>query len=125
MQKEKIMNMTTLHRVELEPSDIKVEVIFNGKVVAHTERALIVRETGYPDVYYLPEADLRPEFFEDSARKTHCPYKGEARYMHLVDGDSRAEDAVWTYPDPIPGVEGLAGHVAFYRDRVDSIGVER
>ena len=30
-----------------------------------------------------------------------------------------SENAVWSYEDPIPGMTGIAGHLAFYRDRMD------
>jgi len=119
------MTANTIHKVELEAGKQRVRVTFNGKVIAETERPLIVRETGYPEIYYLPEAGLKPGFFTVSERRSYCPYKGEAHYRHLVDGDIKAENAVWTYPHPIAGVEELAGHFAFYRDRVDAIQIER
>jgi len=34
---------------------------------------------------------------------------------------SAAENAVWTYEDPYPGVAAIKGHLAFYPDRVDRI----
>ena len=32
-----------------------------------------------------------------------------------------AENAVWTYETPRPGVAAIRDHLAFYRDRVDAI----
>ena len=30
-----------------------------------------------------------------------------------------SENPVWSYEDPIPGMTGIACHLAFYRDRMD------
>jgi len=38
-------------------------------------------------------------------------------------GDT-VDDAIWTYEEPYPAVAAIAGHVAFYPDKVD-ITVER
>jgi uncharacterized protein (DUF427 family) len=32
---------------------------------------------------------------------------------------------VWCYENPYPAVSEIAGHVAFYPDRVDSIAVKK
>jgi uncharacterized protein (DUF427 family) len=72
--------------------------------------------------FYLPREDvlapLRP-----SARRTNCPYKGEAAYFS-VNGH---EDLLWTYEDPLPDAAALAGLVAFWDERVDVFvdGVQR
>jgi len=31
-----------------------------------------------------------------------------------------AKNAVWSYEDPIPGMTGIAGYLAFCRDRMDA-----
>ena len=51
----------------------------------------------------------------------HCPYKGDANYFSLRVGDRTAADAVWTYETPLDDVAAIAGHLAFYPDRVDAI----
>src|SRR5437588_184628 len=53
------------------------------------------------------------------AKKTHCPYKGEASYWTLKVGDRESADAVWSYPAPIDGRDDIAGYMAFYWNRVD------
>lgn len=111
------------HEVELVVGHQHVTVIFNGVVVAESERPLVMHETGYPPVYYLPEADVERAYLLASDHSTRCPYKGEAGYYHLKVGERLAENAVWHYPDPIPAVDGLRGHLAFYPTRVDRIAV--
>ena len=58
-----------------------------------------------------------------SARTSHCPYKGDARYFDLVVEGARRADAVWSYETPFPAVVAIKDHVAFYPDRVDAIEI--
>jgi uncharacterized protein (DUF427 family) len=114
----------TRHEVGLAEGRQRVTVTFNGVVVGETERPLVVRETGHSPVYYLPRADVKAACLLASDHSTYCPYKGTAGYFHLRVGERIAENAAWHYPDPIAGVEGLRGHLAFYPARVDRIAVE-
>ena len=102
----------------------RVRVRFNGRTVAESDHALALQEGTYPRVLYLPRADADMSLFERSARTTHCPYKGEANYFSLRVGDRTATDAVWTYETPFAEVVAIAGHLAFYPDRVDWIEEE-
>jgi len=107
------------HRVDLESSDERVRVRFAGEVVADSTRTQIVRETRHDPVVYFPVADLDARFFEPTDHETFCPFKGEAAYWTIRVGDATAENAVWGYDDPFEEVAGLAGHRAFYADRVE------
>ena len=113
----------TAHIVLLEPSTYHVQVRFNGKIVADSQRPVIVQETGLPDVYYIPEEDVRREFLTKTDHQTYCPYKGHASYYTLTVGERSAENAVWCYPSPMVSVEGLKGLVSFYASKVDGIDV--
>lgn len=107
------------HPISIEPAAERVTVRVGDVVVAETDRALVLREASYPPVYYLPEDDLRPGVVRPNDQHTYCPYKGEASYYDLVaDGAPELEGAVWYYPSPSPAVGAIAGHVAFYPDRV-------
>ncbi|MCA9773014.1 MAG: DUF427 domain-containing protein [Myxococcales bacterium] len=55
---------------------------------------------------------------------THCPFKGDASYYSIRVGEREAANAIWYYPKPIEAVAEIAGHVAFYTDRVDRFEVE-
>jgi uncharacterized protein (DUF427 family) len=56
-----------------------------------------------------------------SATKTYCPYKGEAAYFSIPPGGERSVDAIWTYEAPYDAVAEIKNHLAFYRDRADSV----
>ncbi len=56
-----------------------------------------------------------------TAHATHCPYKGDAAYFSIVVDGRPSENAVWTYESPFPAMAPIAGHLAFYPSRVDTI----
>lgn len=109
------------HPITVAPNPKRVRVTFHGAVVADTTRALTLREASYPAVQYIPREDADMALLERSARSTHCPYKGDAAYFSILAGGRRAQDAIWTYESPYPAVAAIAGHLAFYPDRVDRI----
>jgi uncharacterized protein (DUF427 family) len=109
------------HPIAIAPNPKRVRVILGGTVVAETTRALTLTEASYPPVQYVPREDARLEHFSPSARRTHCPYKGDAAYFTLAAGGETRPDAVWSYEAPFPAVAAIAGHLAFYPDRVDAI----
>jgi uncharacterized protein (DUF427 family) len=106
------------HPITIEPASERVVVRFGDTVVADTRKALVLREASYKPVLYIPREDAKLAQFERSDRKTHCPYKGDASYFHLVANGTRAENAVWTYESPFPAMASIAHHVAFYPDKV-------
>ncbi|HEY1134014.1 MAG TPA: DUF427 domain-containing protein [Nocardioides sp.] len=111
------------HPITVTPTDGRVVVTRHGRVIAETERALTLREASYPPVQYVPLADVDATVLERTDYATYCPYKGDAAYYSLVDGDTRAENAVWTYDAPYDPVAAIAGHVAFYPNEVEiSVG---
>jgi uncharacterized protein (DUF427 family) len=103
--------------VEAHPS--RVVVRFEGETVADTRRALVLREAGLRPVLYLPREDAAMRLLIRTRHSTRCPYKGEAAYYSIRAGDREAENAVWTYERPLASVAAIAGHLAFYADRVE------
>lgn len=113
------------HPIVVTPTKGRVQVTFGGQVIADSTRALTLQEARYPGVQYIPRADARMDAFVRSTHKTHCPYKGDASYFSLKSGAKVAENAVWSYEAPFPAVAEIAGHLAFYPERVDSIVVKK
>ena len=109
---------STTRRIEITPFAGRITVAYAGKTIADTAAALALAEGDYPTVYYLPETDIDKSVLEASDHRTHCPYKGDASYYHLNHDGLRAENAVWTYLEPIGSVSELRHHVAFYPDKV-------
>lgn len=106
--------MTDGHRITIEQGTEHVRVVHKGQVLAESSHPLVLRETGCPVRYYIPEGDVRMELLTVSENHTHCPFKGTASYWSLPD----APDLVWAYPDPKPDVAQLKGHLCFYGTEV-------
>jgi uncharacterized protein (DUF427 family) len=111
------------HPITVEPTRGRVVVRAGDTVIADTTDALTLREASYPAVQYVPLADVDPAVLRPSSTETYCPYKGDASYHSVVADGREIEDAIWTYTAPYAAVSDIAGHVAFYPDRVD-IAVE-
>lgn len=111
------------HTIALHRQHRRVTIAFAGETVADTTDAVTLEEAGYPPVLYIPLGDVARRFLEPSDHRTRCPFKGEARYWTLVAAGSRSENAVWGYDAPYDEVAAIAGHVAFYPERVEiSVG---
>jgi uncharacterized protein (DUF427 family) len=106
--------MTRGHTITIERGDRHVRVVHDGHVLAETDRALVLRETGCPARYYIPAEDVRLDLLTPSDTHTHCPFKGTASYWSLPG----APDLVWAYPDPKPDVEAIRNHLCFYEAEV-------
>jgi uncharacterized protein (DUF427 family) len=107
------------HPITLERSTARVTVRRGSQVIAETSRALEMREASYPVVLYIPIDDVDHDLLRPGDDHTWCPYKGEASYYDIVDGEGTDLNAsVWYYDHPFPAVADIKGHVAFYADRV-------
>ena len=105
--------------IEVTDGDHHVRALVAGVTVADSRRPKVLHETGVPPRYYLPRDDVRAEVLRPSATSTVCPYKGTASYWSVEAGGTLVTDAVWTYAEPIPGREDIAGLLCFYFDRVE------
>ena len=83
--------------------------IFNGTVVAESERVEEVEGT-----LYFPPESLKERHFRPTDHKTVCVWKGTASYYTLEANGELAENAAWTYRDPKPEAENIREFVAFY-----------
>ncbi|MCJ2036765.1 DUF427 domain-containing protein [Methylobacterium sp. J-068] len=111
------------HPIHIAPHPGRVRVRLAGLLLAESDAALVLREATYPPVIYIPRADALWAHFVPSARRSHCPYKGDAAYFTLTTPHVTRPDAVWSYEAPYPAVAAIAGHLAFYTDKVDPIEV--
>jgi uncharacterized protein (DUF427 family) len=110
------------HPITIEPHSDHVVVSSGDTVVADTAQALALREAAYPTVLYVPLSDVDSELLESSDTHTYCPYKGEASYYSIRTPDGVIEDAIWFYDEPYDAVSEIAGHAAFYPDKVKIAG---
>ena len=109
------------HPITIKPSSEHIRVTFNGKIVADTRHALVLQEAAYKPVLYIPREDAQMALFERTTNSTHCPYKGDASYYSINADGRMAENAIWSYETPKSDMTEIAGYVAFFPNRVDSI----
>jgi uncharacterized protein (DUF427 family) len=114
------------HRLDVRRMSRGVKVTLDGHLVAESDRALVLSETGLQNRYYIHPDDVRTELFKASDTQTHCPYKGDASYvsLHLPERDREVEDAAWFYQEPYDGVTAIRDHICFYEEKGFDIQIE-
>jgi uncharacterized protein (DUF427 family) len=106
-------------RIDILPSSRPVRVEVDGVVLAESDHAHVLFETGLPPRWYLPKTDVRFDLLVATDTESHCPYKGKAEYWSARIGDRLERDLVWSYRTPLPESERVAGLVCFYNEKVD------
>ena len=107
------------------PCEARLEVVFDGRVLADTARGVRTLETSHPPTYYFPIEDVETDMLRpNTARRSLCEWKGQARYFDVLSPDGRvATAAAWSYAAPSETFRSLAGHVAFYLAPMDACRV--
>jgi len=101
--------------LEITPVGKTVTAIFNGKVIAKSNKALNLVEGAYKPAIYFPKEDINMDLLSSTEKSTFCPRKGDASYWTISDGSKTSEDAAWAYEDPSQeAAQPLKGHIAFY-----------
>jgi uncharacterized protein (DUF427 family) len=101
----------------------EVVVRLGPVLIARSDRAVRVLETGSPPTFYVPPEDVEISRLESAPGTSRCEWKGEARYWTVVAGHRHLDQAAWSYPNPFPEFESLAGYFSFYPGRLDcSVG---
>ena len=109
------------YRIGTRPAGVRVQVKFNGELIADSRDALVLEEGSYPPVFYFPRRDVKMERLARSSHQTYCPFKGHASYFSLAGGP---ENAVWSYERPYDEMSAIRELLAFYPDKVDSIATQ-
>jgi len=112
------------YRVDILRRRNRVTAMHEGRQLAQSERTLLVDEQDHGLVFYFPKADVDISLLEPMpGHHTRCPWKGEASYWRLKDGE---EPVAWAYEDPFPQVAQIRDHIAFYQNLVTvSLGVAK
>ena len=107
------------HTITITPCDAHVDVRLAGELLASTDRALRLEETGLPARYYIPRDDVHLDRLRPTTFHTTCPFKGEASYWSADIKGQTHDGIVWAYEAPIPSAAAIAGYLSFYPDRVE------
>lgn len=71
--------------------------------------------------WYFPPSSVNEEFLVTSPTAYTCPWKGEAQYFSVKDGDTELQDRAWSYPKPYQSAydrigKDMSGYVAFWKE---------
>ena len=105
---------------KLEPTDRKVRVEFNGKIIANTTQSKLMIESPGELHYYFPLEDVKQNYLENSDHSETSGYRGTSTFWNIRVGDKLSENAAWTYPETKDNRPDLSGYVAFKWDAVDA-----
>lgn len=95
-----------------------VTVSAGSTVLGESRNALELKEGGHPPVVYVPREDIDMQRLVKTNLATKCPWKGQASYYSIKGKFGILANAVWSYETPLPDMAQIAGHLAFYPDRV-------
>jgi uncharacterized protein (DUF427 family) len=110
----------TAYTLRLEPTARRVRAVLGGVAVADSKRVKLLLESKHMPVYYFPADDVRMDLLELTERRRPDEHKGPARFFTLRSGDQEIPNAAWAHEDVPEGGPALAGHVAFYWNRMDA-----
>lgn len=107
------------HWLHISQSPRHLRVFFGGETIVSSKRAKLVREAEVLPVYYFPREDVHADLFTASSRRSECPVKGAASYGSIEAGGKSAENAVWSFPNPLPAASAIKDHFAFEWNAMD------
>jgi uncharacterized protein (DUF427 family) len=84
--------------------------VWNDIVIAESDRTELME--GY---HYFPPESVRREYLQESRTVSICPWKGAARYYHVLVGGQVGSDAAWSYPEPTEAAMNIKGLFAFWK----------
>lgn len=109
-------------RVDALRSRSPLRIELDGVVLAESDAAVLVFETGLPTRYYVDRTDVRWEHLLPSPTETSCPYKGTTSdYWSARTPRGLHEDLAWSYQFTTDALRAVAGLVAFYDEKVDVV----
>ncbi len=101
------------YRIAIKPAERRVRVTAGGQTIADSSAAMLLSETYFPPIYYVPKSDVADGLLVASDYRTFCPFKGTASHWHLTLPGGTIENAAWSYEKPLSEAAGVGGHVTF------------
>jgi uncharacterized protein (DUF427 family) len=96
-------------RVRLEPTERRVRATLGGITVADSRRAQLLYLPPPLSAYAFPRDDVRWDLLKESGTAGTMPAVGEVKQWSVAAGGQVRDGAVWTFPQPPPGLEPLVG----------------
>lgn len=86
-----------------------MKAYWGGALIA--ESAATIKVEGN---YYFPPQDVDADRLQGSNHRSHCRWKGEAHYYHVVVDGRCNDNAAWYYPEPKAAANNLKGYIGFW-----------
>ena len=87
-------------KIGFEMSPKRVRVMFRGQIIADSNKVRLLLPGG-PPYYYFPKEDVRMEMLQPTERVEDVDTLGRASFWNVKVGDRTAENAAWTYTQPV------------------------
>ena len=107
-----------------EPTSARLQVIYNGFLVADSDSAVRVLLHGHAPQYYFPAEDVRAEYLVRSGYQTRRPAPRRSDLLHTHCWGAQRADAAWCFHQPSLGYEPLADRFAFHSGKIDAAFVD-
>ncbi len=88
-----------------------MRAIWNGRVIAESDKTVVVEGR-----HYFPLASVDASVLRPSEHHSTCSWKGEASYYTLEADGQLSADSVFYYPEPKQPARMVTDRVAFWKD---------
>jgi uncharacterized protein (DUF427 family) len=103
------------HRIDIRRASRRLVVRAGDRLVADTQRPLVLYESGFAPRWYVPRAEVVDAELTPVELRTFCPYKGIASYYDI----GGARQAAWSYRAPFDDMGAIGDLISFEPDRVE------
>ena len=86
-----------------------MKATWNGAVLAESEETVVMEGN-----HYFPPASIHESYFPPSEQHTVYGWKGQASYYNIVVDGEENMGAAWSYMEPLPAANEIAGYIAFW-----------
>jgi uncharacterized protein (DUF427 family) len=84
---------------------------FEQRTIADSDKFIVIEN----NCYFPAEAVHFELLREHAGYHTECPWKGTATYCDVIVDGQTSPDAAWSYLEPKPKAQNIAGYVAFWK----------
>ena len=87
-----------------------MKAIWNNKVIAESDKTVIVESN-----HYFPSESVKMEYLKKNGKTYTCPWKGVCDYYDVTVEGKTSKGWAWMYPNPKPEAENITGRFAFWQ----------
>lgn len=108
----------------LEETSARIQVIYNGFLLADSRGAHRLLKCGMAPQYFVPGDDVLTEYLVPSGYSAELERVGVATFYTLAVGDRSSPNAAWSFLSPAEAYADIAGAVSFHSAAIDAAFVD-